>query len=150
MNLSLSILNELARSKSDIINKIDNISDNIIHHLILCCLYTNNQEYNHWKKEIFSSLNHINKLKNNKYPTKKQLDKWILSGFNDTLNSQIDIMIKSIMNDYTQINYDKNKIVNVIFSYFDWLLNELSINGIVYNQDIYDKIDSLVKKVGDE
>ena len=144
MNIRLNILNELARGKAEITNKIDNTSDNIINYLILCLLYCDRQELNHWKKEIHSFLYKIDKVKGrNKYPSYKKLRKWWFAGFEDTLMDNLDVRIDRIMNEYGQVEYNKNKIYNSIINYFEWLLQSLSEKGSVYQSEVTFKIDEL-------
>lgn len=146
MNLSLNIINELARGKAEITNKIDNISDEIIDHLILCLLYNDRQELNHWTREIHGLLYKIDKVKgSNKYPSYKKLRKWWFAGFEDTLMDNLDVRIDRIMNEYGQVEYDKNKIYNSIINYFEWLLQRLSEKGSVYQSEVSTKIDELNK-----
>ena len=144
--MSLHILNELARGKAEITNKIDTISDEIIEHLILCLLYSDNEKVKLWKKEIHSLLYKIEKIKgSNKYPSYKKLRKWWFAGFEDTLMDNLDVRIDRIMYEFGQVKYNQDKIYKAIISYFEWLLQNLSERGSVYLNEVSFKIDELNK-----
>ena len=153
MNLKDKLVNETIKliestKKANLIAQdVDSKSRNIINHLIKCSLYPDYQDYSHWKKEIYNFLNDIYLVKGkNMYPSYKQLYKWTIGTFGDVLYSRLDRYIKDIMSDYKIVEYDKNKVYNIIIEYYKWLILNLSKQGEVTSLEVSNKIDELVDR----
>lgn len=143
-------LTELADSKQQIRNDIVHEENNIIEHLLKCFLYKNSTgDYNHWKKEIYSFLNRIPKLRgSNKFPSHNILKKFTIDRFGDVLKDWIPHDIRAMVVDgYPKIeDYNIEELYNAIIDYYEWLIKELSSNGKVENIQVYNKIDELTNK----
>lgn len=121
-------------------------------------------DYNHWKGEVFSFLNHMPLIKGkNKYPNYKQLMNWGFQTSLESIRDQLSIYVKRAYNDENKPEsikrrkgvkleipkYDENKLKQFMSEYINWLCEELSnpLNKGVADEDkIYDRIDKLYDK----
>ena len=119
-------------------------SDIVIEYLIRIFLYPNRQELSSWKQEVAAALNRIYKLKDtHTYPTKF----WILLHSWNVIEDTIKDSIPVIIEDYGESEHTEfNIIYNKIYTYFEWLAEELSKNGRVSNTKIYIKIEKLIEE----
>jgi len=142
---------EMSDSISHIRQNIQNHLDQIINNLLKCYLIQNETDnLNHWKQETYSQLSSVPKInRTNKYPSKKQLRKWIITYIEDVLDDRIVREIDNI--NYTEKNYYINRydveILHVyIIEYLDWLCLMLSDKGQVTTRQVHSKIDELIGK----
>lgn len=134
-----------ARSNADTFRKIEDASEEIIVHLIKVFLFPNVQERNHWKKEIWSFLPRISKLKStNKFPTDKQLCKALWNSYEDVIFDYIPVILEDM--EELPITIDRKCIYYAIQDYMKWLATELSQKGIVSNTAVSIKIESIQNK----
>lgn len=142
-----SKLNEMADTKKEITESIHNKEWMISEHLIKCMLYPKSENINHWKVELYGFVHNVNKVKGtNKYPSYKQLYKWVLNRFEDSLLDRIDGYVSDITRKYGNVEYNKQMLYDKIIEYFKWLLQNLSEKGYVTRQEVSDKIDILIKR----
>ena len=151
----IRLVTEFSEHKRDIERQLTTNTKNIIEHIIKLMLMTNNDSYNHWKKEIANFLSDIDKIKgSNKFPSKKQLMNWTYYKQKDLLSDNIRMKGKinnivkyyDIVSDISTIQYISNIINEFCFLYFDWLTDILSKQGYVNFTDIYNKLDNLMSK----
>lgn len=143
----LQTLNEMAEYKKDIIKRIEDKEYVLMEHLIKCLMYSDSNNLEHWKKEIYSFVNRINPLKGiNKYPTYKQLKSWIINKFSDTLKQTIYAIADSINYEYHKnIEYNSAKLAQCVIAYYEWLMINLSQKGVISLQEVSKEIDALIQ-----
>lgn len=151
----IRLVTEFSEHKRDIERQLTANTKNIIEHIIKLMLMTNNDSYNHRKKEIANFLSDIDKIKgSNKFPSKKQLMNWTYYKQKDLLSDNIRMKGKinnivkyyDIVSDISTIQYIAKTINEFCFLYFDWLTDILSKQGYVNFTDIYNKLDNLMSK----
>ena len=78
--------------------KIQDHIPQLLNNLLKCILIqnkTNNLE--HWSDEVYSQISEVSKIKKtNKYPTKRQLNEWIITYYADVLDDRIKVQISNI------------------------------------------------------
>lgn len=147
--ISLNIIKnlyEMADSKVHICDKLERNREQIINHLICCYSMSDNNNYNHWKTEIYAMLHIIPKLNTtNKYPSYNNLVKWDLNTWSDSLNDHLRSYISYIeyKENINLSNINKQDLTNYILEYFNWLYKSLSNTGDVTIQEVFNKIDEL-------
>ena len=145
---------ELADSKRDLERSLKPITKQIIQHLFKLYLMPDNINRNHWKREIANFLSDVPRLVgNNKFPTSKQLYVWTYNKWWDVITdtNYMKVMVQDILDEYSDINEIRKtypqiceEFNSICETYFKWLCEKLSKNGIVARTDIYNKIDELV------
>lgn len=149
------VIKEFADSKKEIERELKSKSYNVIEHLLKLYLMPNNINRNHWKQEIATFLNFVNKFShNNKYPTEKQLLNWTYYKWQAEINDTyfMKSWITDLEEDYADLdknaNYDLNKIIKEFDSicdiYFNWLCKELNRLGRINRNEIYKKLDEII------
>lgn len=85
-----------------------------------------------------------------KIPTYTELRKWTIKHFEKNLLHIIHQTIWYLpLDDYPRIytNYEnEQKMANLIIEYYNWLIKEFSIRGIVSLKETDEKIDTLILK----
>lgn len=134
--------------------KIDNTTDKLIEHLLMCLLIqddTNN--LNHWSNEVYSSLSRTYSLKpNNKLPSKKLLYSFTIDQFGDILPRWVRGYVSHI-NDKENTNitdYDTQLLSDYVIKYYEWLIPILSKEGFVESQEVRQQIKSLIQEYNQE
>lgn len=134
----------MSDKKEVIYRRISDPSDRIIEHIIKLVLFSDSTYCNHWKQEIFGFLNRIPSLKSSgKYPKAS----WIYTALT-IYNDQLSSMISDIKEDCSSLNarsITDASIENAVEDYQLWLANNLSENGRVRLQDVYNKLDEIIK-----
>ena len=130
--------------KSDIAAMIEENTREIIQHLIKLWLYSDAETCNHWKQEVYSFLYQVPRLKgSNKFPSKKFILNNTIVINEDNILALLRIVITDYRNQYEQKNIEYPTMKKHILLYFDWLAEELSINGKVARNDVYAKLSEL-------
>lgn len=156
-NLQKILLNEQALSKQDFTTKIVNIYSTVVNHLTAILLFPNNQEVNHWKREIYDNFSRFTKLKStNKFPNAEQFMKYGIDDCFEDLDYHMKDIILSVYNKETDQdlmnikelkNIDIDKIRDLIKEYFIWCINNVSRkDGTINRQDAYNKINEIMQK----
>lgn len=143
---------EFAENKKEIERSLKPLTEKIIEHLFKLYLLPNDESVKHWKKDIYSFIHSIDKLKgSNKRPTSKQIYEWTFGKKADIFddNYYVEIMVDTIEYEYNVIineNVDtvKNDMYKVCSNYFRWLSNELSIKGLISPQSVYKELNILL------
>ena len=133
-----------SRRKSDIAALIEENTREIIQHLIKLWLYSDAETCNHWKQEVYGFLYQVPRLKgSNKFPSKKFILNNTIVINEDNILALLKIVITDYSNQYEQKNIEYPTMKKHILLYFDWLAEELSINGKVARNDVYAKLSEL-------
>ena len=143
---------EFAENKKEIERSLKPLTEKIIEHLFKLYLLPNNESVKHWKKEIYSFIHSIDKLKgSNKRPTSKQIYEWTFGKKADIFDDDyyVEVMVDTIEYEYsTTIGKNVNSIKNDMYvlcdNYFKWLSNELSVKGLISPQSVYAELDNLL------
>lgn len=142
-------LYEFAMSKRFIIDKLYDIRLTVNEHLICCYLWNRSENISHWKKEIGNFIKKQPPVKGtNKYPTEKQLHKWVIDDTIEEVKTSIDGIIKRTEEDeeVSIKNCDKMRIQHYLIDFWNWLAYYIADGKEVSRYDIYQKIDSLIQK----
>lgn len=132
-----------AKYVKDTMNKLEDVSSEVMEHFIKLMIFPYSRNCNHWKQEIAAFLHKVPVLKSSKkYPSYDEIMKHIYYAWADATTNWIDQMV---------IDYPNEKILPVTYEvvsecmyiYFDWLSRELSKSGLVAKQRIYDKLDEI-------
>ena len=147
-----SLKTEMARPLKEILDKIDNISENVVYeHILKCLAYRNKYKYtlNHWENEIYSNIHQISKVKStNKYPTYKQLMNNCFYTWSDTIKDFYDKKIHDLEMEYGKIDtLTSQQVFDITSEYFKWLFDKLSSEGIVTKDEVFIKLDNLINSL---
>lgn len=135
-----------SRLRKDSIQKIEDMSSELISHLIKVFMWPNVEECNGWKQEIYSFMHSIPKMKpNNRYPKAQDIFKWIWEPYGDTIYDRIPVICRDIYETPQVMNNEL--IYNAIQEYMMWLSRELSVQGLVSRTDIYSKLGELTYRI---
>lgn len=127
-------------------------ADVIIEHILKLICMPNHNARNHWFGEIAGQLKRVKRLKSSgKYPSKDLIYEWTYTkSLDDFLDlSWIKQECKVLSSDYNiEITGNPKQISDkldyVCKSYFAWLADVLSKNGVVSNAEIYSKLEELL------
>lgn len=144
-------ITEFAENKKEIERSLKPSVEPIIEHLFKLHLMPNHESVNHWRREIYSFLYNIDKLKGtNKYPSSKQIYDWTFGKIADKFddNYYAEGIVETIEYDYNvTVNEDITVIRKSMYTickfYFSWISNELSIRGIVTPKQVYVELDKI-------
>lgn len=143
-------LYELSMSKKYIIDKLYDIRIKLNYHLIYCYFYTNSDSYNHWKTEIAGLVKNLPRISGtNKYPSEKQLKKWVINNNIEEINENIDFYVQDSLEEENikEIpKYNKQALINYLTEYWLWLSENISNGKNLLSSTVYNKIDELVEK----
>lgn len=140
---------EFSVSKQYIINKLWDIRLKVNEHLICCYIWNNTDNYNHWKTEVGGFFEKLPRVKGtNKFPTEKQLHKWIIDDTIEEIEDSINYLVRRTEQDekVSISKYDSKVLQNYLIDFWNWLANYLADGNEVMPNDIYSEIDELVNK----
>lgn len=133
-----------ANRKSDIAAMIEENTRELIQHLIKLWVFPDAKDCNHWKQEVYNFLYRVPRLKrSNKFPSKKFILNNTIVVNKDNISALLRIVITDYKNQYEQKKSEYSTMEERILLYFDWLAEELSINGKVARNDVYAKLSEL-------
>lgn len=133
-----------ANRKSDIAAMIEENTRELIQHLIKLWVFPDAKDCNHWKQEVYNFLYRVPRLKrSNKFPSKKFILNNTIVVNKDNISALLRIVITDYKNQYEQKKSEYSTMEESILLYFDWLAEELSINGKVARNDVYAKLSEL-------
>ena len=133
-----------ANRKSDIAAMIEENTRELIQHLIKLWVFPDAKDCNHWKQEVYNFLYRVPRLKrSNKFPSKKFILNNTIVVNKDNIAALLRIVITDYKNQYEQKKSEYSTMEERILLYFDWLAEELSINGKVARNDVYAKLSEL-------
>lgn len=117
-------------------------SGQIVIHLMKLCMYPDNLSCSHWISEIWTFLNHVDKLKGkNKFPDKDFILKCIWSDidYNDIVGWQ-----RGLIKEYGPgQQLDIINVYDKCDDYMHWLSDNLSSSGYVSKSHVYHKLHEL-------
>lgn len=127
---------------SNIGARMNDLSMQIIRHLIKIYLYSDDISINHWITEIYSFLNEVKLVKGtNKPPKAKYIYKYTyLLNENYARN-----VVRAVIGDYKPAEYD-DSLFEFISDYFKWLSEQLSMYQSIAYPDTKSLIVQLLKK----
>jgi len=134
----------MANELKEIRRQLDGQSEPVIEHIVKFLFYPKSQDVNHWRKEVWANLYRVRKYKKTNKPPKAQFIYDSTWGINhDTL----DGFIKIVESDYgeRQINAKDEYVYLYTTQYFEWLATELSQKGYVTSQEVYAKLDEMLR-----
>ncbi len=137
-------IGRMTESQSNIYHIVSSKADLILENLIRLLMYPADVRCEEWKCNIYSALNRVPTLNNNKLP-KPDLIFRALSSYNNVADSimwQIDWIEKSL----TPVNLRLHEIIHVAERYQHWLADELSADGIVIPDNVYSELDSILRE----
>lgn len=133
-----------ANRKSDIAAMIEENTRELIQHLIKLWVFPDAKGCNHWKQEVYNFLYRVPRLKrSNKFPSKKFILNNTIVVNKDNISALLRIVITDYKNQYEQKKSEYSTMEEHILLYFDWLAEELSINGKVARNDVYSELSKL-------
>lgn len=145
-------LTEFSMSKKYIIDKLYDMRLEVNQHLICCYFWNDTDNYNHWKTEISAFIKTQPTIKGtNKYPTEKQLRKWVIDDTIEEINNKIDGIVKRTEQDEkVKIQkYNRDILIQYLTEFWLWLARYLADGNDVMSNDIHSEVDNLVNKYKD-
>ena len=133
----------MSDKRSEIRNQLKYSGEQVALHLIKLAIYPDAQERNHWKQEVYAFLHKVPKFKKtNKWPEQEFIFE-ALSVYDDV----VDNLVLEVYDDeesLTPSEVPTKKLEDMLVTYHAWAAHELSKNGILRRQEVYDKIDELL------
>lgn len=140
-------IRSMSEAQNKIYDKLTDASDNIVEHIVKLILYPNAQEVNHWKREIFSFLWKVDKLKGkNKYPSEKFIYN-ALSTHTDNLGVYLDVIQDEYSDTPQSISVETAE--RCVDEYMKWVASNLSVTGGLKSKEVYAKLDSIIESTFD-
>lgn len=133
-----------ATRRSDIAAAIEENTRELITHLIKLWIFSDVEDCDHWKQEVYNFLHRVPRLKGSKkFPSKK----FILNNTIEINRSNISALLRIVITDYGDCYTQQQKLYPTmelrIDFYFEWLADELSRYGQVARNDVYAKLSEL-------
>lgn len=133
-----------AHSRADVIKHLEQNVVEIFQHLIKLWRYPNAEEVRHWRGEVYGFLHKVDTFKfNNKRPSAKFIFDNTYGRDNQYIENAIKQVARRYDDSYSDIWQDTNLLQLRIELYFEWLSEELAINGNVFPEDVYEKLQEL-------
>jgi hypothetical protein len=139
---------EVAKSRTDLQYELRKPLKQLILHLFFV-YEIKDDAFEHHIDEIYLLLSNISKwTKTNKFPTKEFIMnilwyEW--QDIKDNVSLVLLDMTKITYKNFSETNVDK-EFYDFLFSYFSWISQELSDNGVVRLDDVHKKINELLSK----
>jgi hypothetical protein len=139
---------EVAKSRTDLQYELRKPLKQLILHLFFV-YEIKDDAFEHHIDEIYLLLSNISKwTKTNKFPTKEFIMnilwyEW--QDIKDNVSLNLLDMTKITYKNFSETNVDK-EFYDFLFSYFSWISQELSDNGVVRLDDVHKKINELLSK----
>jgi len=135
----------VSEEQQQVYRRISDRADVLLDHLIKTLLFPHALEVNHWKQEIFSFVNDVPKLRNNKKFPRKKLILQALSIYNDAVEAHVERVVLD-EHDLNPVTTDAAYVLICVEEYQNWLASELSERGYVRSADVYRKIDEIIER----
>ena len=137
----------MARSRQEIKNRLADASEEIDLHIMKLIFMSDSKDVMHWKQEIHSFLNKIDRFKgSNKAPDAKFIFD-ALACHNDIIDS-FKILLEE---DYPQVNADRvnnRYIVKALEEYQLFAADQLSRQLVLRRHDVYAVLDDIIERYG--
>lgn len=135
-------ISAMATDKKSAMLQISNVSNVLLEHLIKIYLYPNTEYVDHWNHEIWNFFHSVPKLKgSNKLPNYKFI-RAAVGQYED----MVDKFVDAVQDEYsalTPTRTDHVELEDMISTYFDWISEELSINGVVSPSQVRSKLEEI-------
>lgn len=136
-------IQEFAYSLSKAEKEITSSSQESFFHIIKLLIFNSPENYNHWRKEVWSNFHDVPLLKGkNRYPEANFIYKCIWRRNGDRIPDIIKYLKKSEAG-LPLKDYDISHIESVLSKYFKWLSKKLEEDGLVASTEIYAELDKL-------
>ena len=140
---------EQAAPKKKILDELYASNRYIITHLLCIYLWYDTEYVTHWKKEVYTAMSDIPKMKhNNKFPNKEVIYNNTFGVIEDVFLDRFDhyIELVSLKEDKLELPHNLNprKVKNYLEDYFIWLSDKLSTKGYVSLSEVNNEIDNLL------
>ena len=139
---------EIAKSRTDLKYELRKPLKQLILHLFFVYEIKDDALLHHID-EIYLLLHKVSRwMKTNKYPTKEFIMnilwyEW--QDIKDNVSFNLLDMTKITYKNFSETTVDK-EFYDFLFSYFSWISQELSDNGVVRLDDVHKKINELLSK----
>lgn len=134
----------MSTSKADLAASIESHTFPVMCAIAQLYLFPNTIYQNHWRQEVWSGLNTMDRLKgSNKLPSTEFIYK---NSFEVNKNSVQDAIDWAIDHEQSLVpidNIDVSHLTTVMDEYFQWLSEKLSYNRYLKSKDVYCKLDEL-------
>ena len=132
----------MATDKKSVVSQISSVSEPVIEHLIKLYLFKDSEYQNHWRKEIWSFLHSVPKLKNTKKNPQVDLIRRALATYEDSV-----LELRRVVEDeYSSLfvsRSDNTELERLICAYLDWASEILSELGSITLSEVYSKLEEL-------
>ena len=133
-----------ALHRSEIAARLEENTRILMKHLVKLWMFPEASEVDHWRKEVYSFLNQVPRLKGvNKFPSGEFI-------FNSTFvpnESCIDDLYEDVYDDYTDnhtlVRTNCDAMHQVIEDYYIWISDVLSRRGLVSYKKVSQKLEEL-------
>lgn len=128
-------------------------SDIITSYLIYCIMkYNTPSDYEYWERRIYDFIPALPKLRTTgAYPSSKLLRKKMVDSNLNDLRSLIHLYHKDVETQKLDISYYNEEVMyNCLMMFFEWMIDELSINGIVDRNKYHNKLKEVIDKYNRE
>lgn len=130
--------------RSEIRQELHSISKQIDKHIIRLLIYPTNSLVKHWKHEIWTFQNDIDRLKGtNKYPSSNFIFD-ALAVHNDITDNLI-LIVKETEYELTPQDISVGAATAALVEYQTWLADNLSKYGVVRHKEVEDKLDEIMQ-----
>ena len=139
---------EIVKSRTELLYELREPLKQLILHLFFV-YEIRDDAFENYIDEIYLLLPNISKWqKTNKFPTKEFImnvlwDEW--QDIRDNISLRLLNLTKIKYKNFSGTTVDK-EFYDFLFSYFSWISQELSDNGVVRLQDVHNKINELLSK----
>lgn len=131
----------LSEIKSDLRGKYMNTC---IKHLLKLYLFSDSQNKNHWRVEVYASFNKVAKLRgNNKYPKPELIFNTIWNHYSDILVNFVEDIFDEEPNEELTTTITGFEAENKLKQYIKWLSNQLGTKGSVTKSEVYSKLEEI-------
>lgn len=148
-------INAMASNSKQIISDLRGNTYQIIENIYKLVLLPNHRAVNHWKNEVASKIDHVDKLKSTKtYPKAAQIYEWSYEPKQDCVSDPQ--YTENVMQDFLQKYHGTTeytpkdiaeKVDYVCENYFLWLSEALSKKGRVSYAEVYSVLNPLLEEV---
>lgn len=131
-------------NRSKVAEDLENNVSAVIRNLIQIWRYPCSTEIEDWRYAVYRLLHSVRKLK---YPKRYPSSKFIMNNTYEINKRDISRWLSSITRiydeDYHIVREDVDLLQSRIQDYFEWLSDMLSLQGFVFDIQIYDQLDYL-------
>ena len=139
-----------ARSRTEVIDNLENQTLNLMQHLAYLYIFGKVQDYNHWRREIWTYIHIMPKIRIGK-KTRYLTNSEFLDATYNQYNSQrvFEYVLSAAPELKTEYEPNQEKLSNIsefetiCSDYFNWLAEIICQSGQVLPLEVYRKLDEL-------